>query len=59
MWFSKLFSTFKIDGDMNFFSKRVAWDGEVFFPAQKIPVYLIFIIIFNNFKFPLIQCIYQ
>jgi len=44
MWFHKLFSNFKIDGAMNFLSRKVSGEGQVFLPAQKIPVYLIFII---------------
>jgi len=37
----KLFSSFKIDGAMNFLSRQVARKGQVFFPPQKIPVFLI------------------
>jgi len=40
MLFHKLFSSFEIDGAMNFLSGQVAREGWVFFPAQKIPVYL-------------------
>jgi len=38
MLFYKLFSSFKIDGAMNFLRSQVAWEGEVFFPEQKILV---------------------
>jgi len=38
----KLFSSFKIDRAMIFLSKQVAREGQVFFPVQKIPAYLIF-----------------
>jgi len=39
--FCELFSSFKIDGAMNFLIKYVTWEVYVFFPAQKISVYLI------------------
>jgi len=38
MLFYKLLFIFKIGGAMNFLSIQVAWEGKVFFPAQKIPI---------------------
>jgi len=35
MLFYKLFSSFKIDGAMNFLSWQVAWDGLAIFPHKK------------------------
>jgi len=26
---------------MNFLSRQVAWEGKVFYPAQKLPIYII------------------
>jgi len=43
MLFYKLFSSLKIDGAMNFLSRQVACEC-YFFPSQKLPVYLIIII---------------
>jgi len=44
--FYKLFFSFKIDGATNFLSRKVALEGLIFFPAQKILVYLIIVINF-------------
>jgi len=43
MLFYKLFFSFKIDGAVNFLSRQVAREGKVFFPAQKILLYLIIV----------------
>jgi len=51
MLFYKLFYSFKIDRAMNFLSRQVAWEGQVFSPAQKIPVdinYCKFVMINNE-----------